>query len=103
MSNNKDGIDALYEKIFIDVDEWGYTHHERARREELMRILFDRYGGPEEFKKLDILWYSRVQSCTDEEYWEYILLCEKAYATQKGNKTGAFAEKKNGEGEHESK
>lgn len=100
MSNNTDGIDALYDRLFVEVDEWGYTQHERARREELLNILFSRYGGVEKFKELDILWYNKVQPCVDDEYWEYIRLCEKAYATQRGNKTGAFAETK--EEEHES-
>jgi hypothetical protein len=95
-SENDKGIDALYDRMFTEVDDWGYTKYERSRSKELLDVLINRYGGAESFRDFSRLWYNREVECSDVDYWEWILIMDKVTEYQKKHKVGNFAEENKG-------
>jgi len=102
-SENNKAIDALYDRMFTEVDERGYTSYERSRSKVLLDALIVRYGGAESFRDLSRLWYSLAVECEDQEYWEWIAIMKKVTEYQKEHKVGNFAEEGEGEAANEGK
>lgn len=92
MTSEEKVSELLYNQMFIEVDQWGYTRYESQRRDQLVTLLTARYGGPENFHELNVVWSANPQSCSDAEYQEFLALCTKAEKIQEENKTGLYAE-----------